>query len=81
MKEVIEVDNRQGGVTGIAVMSTQSGTEYHSIYTPTVGNGQRRKSSPRTPTERTKLFVPQDLEARRRMVRDDSWIANMDSAI
>ena len=81
VKEVIEVENRQGGVTRIDVFSTQSGTEYHSIHTPNVGSGQHRKSSPRTPTEKVRSFAPHDLEARRRMVRDDSWIANMGSAV
>ena len=54
MEECISLDDAESGAAGIAVVTTTSGVEYHSINTAVQSKGGEpadwRKSSPRTPS-------------------------------
>ena len=74
MQECIRLDNAAGGAAGIAVMSTTSGTEYHTINTPITSKGipveDWRKTSPRTPAKP----VISNSGKGRKSLEDQSWV-------
>ena len=74
-------------VVGVAGVTTQSGIEHHSMFTPSAGqsrdgaysSAEHRESSPRTPTGK-RLFPPL-LGGERKMVRDGFWNSKLGSGV